>query len=127
MKNIKITCKNAPKAIGPYSHAVEASGKLLFVSGQLPVDPKTNKFVARGIVEQTQQALMNAKAILKTAGYELTDICKTTVFLSDIQNFTAMNQVYAEILGEVNPARSAFEVANLPLGALVEIELIASK
>lgn len=127
MKNIKINCEKVSKAIGPYSHAIQSNGTLLFVSGQLPIDPITNEFVVGGIEEQTKQCLKNAQEILISAGYVIEDVCKTTVFLSDINNFKKMNEVYSEFMKDINPARSAFEVANLPMNALVEIELIASK
>lgn len=123
MKNI-IATANAPKAIGPYSQAVK-TGNLIFVSGQLPLDPQTMSFVEGGIKEQTRQSLANAKAILDAAGTDLGGVVKTTVLLKDIGDFAAMNEVYAEFFATDCPARAAYEVANLPLGALVEIELIA--
>ena len=123
MKKI-INTPNAPKAIGPYSQAVK-TGSLVFVSGQLPLVPETMTFVAGGIKEQTRQALTNAKAILESAGTHLGGVVKTTVLLKEIGDFAAMNEVYGEFFETDCPARAAYQVANLPLGALVEIELIA--
>ena len=123
MKKI-INTPNAPKAIGPYSQAVK-TGNLVFVSGQLPLVPETMSFVEGGIKEQTRQALTNAKAILESAGTTLEGVVKTTVLLNDIADFAAMNEVYGEFFKTDCPARAAYQVANLPLGALVEIELIA--
>ncbi len=123
MKKI-INTPNAPKAIGPYSQAVK-TGNLVFVSGQLPLVPETMSFVEGGIKEQTRQALTNAKAILESAGTDLGGVVKTTVLLKDIADFAAMNEVYGEFFKADCPARAAYQVANLPLGALVEIELIA--
>ena len=114
----------APKAIGPYSQAIEAGG-LVFVSGQLPVNPTTGEFAEGGIKEQTRQSLTNAQQVLQAAGTDLIRVVKTTVFLSDMDNFGAMNEVYAEFFSQPFPARSAFAVRTLPKGALVEIECIA--
>jgi putative endoribonuclease L-PSP len=114
----------APKAIGPYSQAIEAGG-LVFVSGQLPVNPSTGEFAEGGINEQTRQSLTNAQQVLQAAGTDLSRVVKTTVFLSDMDNFGAMNEVYAEFFSQPFPARSAFAVRTLPKGALVEIECIA--
>lgn len=125
MKKI-IQTKNAPAAIGPYSQAVEANG-MLFVSGQVPVDPATGKVVEGGIKEQTKQALLNIGAILEKAGYDYHNVVKSTCFLSDMANFKAMNEVYAAFYKENPPARAAFAVKDLPLGVLVEIETIAIK
>ena len=116
----------APKALGPYSQAIEANG-FIFASGQVPIDPDTNEFAEGGIKEQTRQSLTNAQNILKEAGIDLSHVVKTTVFLSDMANFTAMNEVYAEFFKEPYPARSAVAVKTLPKGALVEIECIAVK
>lgn len=124
MKKI-IDTPNAPKAIGPYSQAVK-TGSLIFVSGQLPLVPQTMNFVDGGIKEQTRQALVNAQAILEAAGTDLEGVVKTTVLLKDIADFSAMNEVYGEFFRTDCPARAAYQVANLPLGALVEIELIAA-
>jgi len=124
MKRI-ISTDKAPKAIGPYSQAVEAAGTL-YISGQLPVNSETGK-VPEGIKAQTQQALNNIKAILDVAGYSVQDVVKSTVLLNDIGDFAAMNEIYAGFYSENPPARAAYEVANLPLGVLVEIETIAVK
>lgn len=114
----------APKAIGPYSQAIETGG-LVFVSGQLPVNPSTGEFAEGGIKEQTRQSLTNVQQVLQAAGTDLSRVVKTTVFLSDMDNFGAMNEVYAEFFSQPFPARSAFAVRTLPKGALVEIECIA--
>ena len=121
-----IVTNNAPAAIGPYSQAVEANG-FVYVSGQLPINPSTGAFVEGGIKEQTRQSLLNAKAILNEAGLDLCNVVKTTVLLSDIADFQAMNEVYAEMFSSPFPARSAFAVRALPKNALVEIEVIASR
>ncbi|GAB6981982.1 RidA family protein [Prevotella dentasini] len=117
---------NAPKAVGPYSQAIEANG-FVFASGQLPIDPATNEFAVGGIKEQTRQSITNAQNVLRAAGIDLSHVVKTTVFLSDMDNFAAMNEVYAEFFSEPFPARSAFAVKTLPKGALVEMECIAAK
>ena len=122
----KIDTSNAPAAIGPYSQAIEV-GNLVFVSGQLPIDPSTGAFAPGGINEQTRQSLTNAKAILQKADTDLSKVVKTTVLLSDIADFGAMNEVYAEFFAAPYPARPAFAVKDLPKGALVEIEMIAEK
>ncbi|MEJ5964596.1 RidA family protein [Flavonifractor porci] len=125
MKKIVNTDK-APAAIGPYAQAVEIDG-LVITSGQLPIDPATGAF-PEGIAEQTRQSLTNVKSILAEAGLGMDKVVKTTVFLSDMNNFGAMNEVYATFFGEGGyPARSAVEVARLPKDALVEIEVIAVK
>lgn len=116
----------APKALGPYSQAIEANG-FIFASGQVPIDPDTNEFAEGGIKEQTRQSLTNAQNILKEAGIDLSHVVKTTVFLSDMANFAAMNEIYTEFFKEPYPARSAVAVKTLPKGALVEIECIAVK
>lgn len=121
-----IHTEQAPKAVGPYSQAIETGG-FVFASGQLPIDPATGTFAEGGIKEQTRQSLTNAQAVLRAAGIDLTHVVKTTVFLSDIDNFAAMNEVYAEFFKEPYPARSAFAVKTLPKGALVEVECIAEK
>jgi 2-iminobutanoate/2-iminopropanoate deaminase len=121
-----IVTNNAPAAIGPYSQAIEANG-FVYVSGQLPINPSTGGFVDGGIKEQTRQSLLNAKAILNEAGLDLCNVVKTTVLLSDIADFQAMNEVYAEMFTSPFPARSAFAVRALPKNALVEIEVIASR
>lgn len=125
MKTIISTAK-APAAIGPYSQATDL-GSLVITSGQLPIDPATGAF-PEGIQEQTRQSLTNVKAILEAAGLTMDSVVKTTVFLSDMNNFAAMNEVYATFFTEGSyPSRSAVEVARLPKDALVEIEVIATK
>lgn len=121
-----IHTENAPAAIGPYSQAVQV-GNLLFISGQLPIDPATGSFAGEDIAAQTRQSLTNVKAILEEAGYGLADVAKTTVLLANMGDFAAMNAVYAEFFTENCPARAAFAVKDLPKGALVEIEAIAGK
>ena len=121
-----IHTEKAPKAIGPYSQAIKV-GNMVFASGQIPVDPATGEFAEGGIKGQTRQSLTNAQAILKEAGTDLSKVIKTTVFLSDMGNFAAMNEVYAEFFQQPYPARSAVAVKTLPKGALVEIECIAVK
>lgn len=114
----------APAAIGPYSQAVQI-GSMLYTSGQIPLDPATGSVVEGGIQEQTRQALNNIKAILNEAGTNMGAVVKTTVFLSDMEHFTAMNEVYAQYFQAPYPARSAVQVARLPKDVLVEIEVIA--
>lgn len=123
MKEI-IHSDKAPKAVGPYSQAVK-TGNLVFTSGQLPIDPATGKFVEGGIKEQTRQVLKNMKAVLNEAGTDFPQVIKALVLLDDIKNFADFNEVYAEFFPSNPPARSAFQVAALPLGAMVEIEMIA--
>jgi 2-iminobutanoate/2-iminopropanoate deaminase len=125
MKKI-INTTNAPAALGPYSQAVEANG-MLFISGQVPVNPATGKLVEGGIVEQTQQVMKNIEAILTEAGYSFSDVIKSTCLLSDMSNFAAMNEVYGSYYKENPPARAAFAVKELPLSVMVEIETIAAK
>lgn len=123
MKKV-ISTEHAPAAIGPYAQAVTANG-MVYTSGQLPIDPATGAF-PEGIAAQTRQSLTNVKAILAEAGVGMDRVVKTTVFLSDMNNFAAMNEVYAEFFSEGGyPARSAVEVARLPKDALVEIEVVA--
>ncbi|HOG20508.1 MAG TPA: RidA family protein [Salinivirgaceae bacterium] len=117
---------NAPKAIGPYSQAVEANG-LIFVSGQTPLCPSTGKLVDGGIEAQTDQVMKNIEAILKEAGLTFSNVVKTTCLLSDMDNFAAMNKVYAKYFTSEMPARAAYGVVKLPMGALVEIECIAAR
>ena len=125
MKQI-IHTANAPAAIGPYSQAIDL-GNMVITSGQIPLDPATGTF-PEGIREQTRQALTNVKAILEAAGLGMDSVVKTTVFLKDMNDFAAMNEVYASFFTEGNyPARSAVEVARLPKDAMVEIEVIAVK
>ena len=123
MKPIKTS--NAPEAIGPYSQAVDSGAGLVFMSGQLPIDPATGAFPEGGVKEQTRQSLLNVAAILREAGLGLGNVVKTTVYLSDMGDFAAMNGVYAEFFSAPFPARSAVAVKALPKGALVEIECIA--
>ena len=122
MKTIQTT--KAPAAIGPYSQAVEANG-FVFASGQLGINPATGEFVEGDVQAQTRQALTNARAIMNEAGLDLNNVIKTTVFLSDMANFVAMNEIYAEFFSEPYPARSAVAVKTLPKNALVEVECIA--
>ena len=124
MKTV-ISTQNAPAAIGPYSQGIQA-GSLIITSGQLPIDPATGAFPAT-IEEQTRQSLENCKAVLAAAGAAMENVIKTTVFLSDMNNFSAMNEVYATFCPQEAPARSAVEVARLPKDALVEIEAIACR
>lgn len=123
MKQI-IKTEGAPGAIGPYSQAVRAGG-FIFLSGQIPTDPQTGTFVAGGIAEQTEQVLKNLAAVLEAAGASLASVVKTTVFLVDMNDFTAMNEVYARFFTENPPARATVEAARLPRDARVEIEAIA--
>lgn len=123
----KIATANAPAAIGPYSQGI-VCGDLVFTSGQLPLDPATGKFPSEDIAEQTRQSLSNVKAVLEAAGSGMDKIIKTTVFLKDMGDFAAMNAVYGSFFSEgCYPARSAVEVAALPMGARVEIEAVACK
>ncbi|MBO7587297.1 MAG: RidA family protein [Bacteroidales bacterium] len=124
MKKV-IHTENAPAAIGPYSQAIEANG-MLFISGQIPVDPATG-IVPEGITAQTEQVMKNIAAILDEAGYTFDNVVKTTCLLSDIANFGAMNEVYAQYFTSNPPARAAFAVRDLPKGVMVEIESIAVK
>jgi 2-iminobutanoate/2-iminopropanoate deaminase len=122
-----ISTESAPAAVGPYSQA-NVYGDLIFTSGQIPLDPATGKLKGTTIEEQTEQCFKNISAILEAGGSSLANVLKTTVFLADIKDFAAMNKVYAEYFsGGDLPSRSAFQVAALPVGALVEIEVIAHK
>ncbi len=125
MKNI-ISTDKAPAAIGPYSQAVEANGTL-YISGQIPINPATGKIIEGGIKEQTLQVLKNIGAILQAAGYDYQNVVKSTCLLSDMDNFKEMNEVYGLYYKENQPARAAYGVVKLPLGALIEIETIAVK
>lgn len=125
MKKV-ITTTNAPAAIGPYSQAIQA-GNLLFASGQLGLDPTTGTFAEGGIEAQTRQAFRNVKAILAEAGFEMTDVVKTTVYLADMQDFAVVNEIYAAQFAAPFPSRSAVAVKTLPKGGLVEVEVIAAK
>lgn len=121
---MKITTTNAPAALGPYSQAILA-GDHIYISGQLGIDPATGEFAGDTAALQARQAFANIDAILNQAGYSMNNIVKTTCFLSNMDDFAAVNEVYEEFLEEPYPARSAFEVAKLPKGGLVEIETIA--
>jgi len=123
MKEI-IATERAPRAIGPYSQAVRV-GSFVFASGQIPFDPATGEFVAGGIAEQTEQVLKNLTAVFEAAGVGMDQIVKTTVFLADMNDFTAMNEVYARFFPEAPPARSTVQAARLPRDARVEIDAIA--
>ena len=121
-----VSTDSAPKAIGPYSQAVW-TGDFLFCSGQIPLDPATGNLVAGGITEQTVRVLENIQSILRSQGLDLARAVKSTVFLSDMNNFSAMNEVYAKYFPKDPPARSTIEVARLPKDALVEIEIVATR
>ena len=123
--NTAISTEKAPAAIGPYSQAIRAEGKTIYVSGQLPVDPATGAFAGEDIQSQTRQSLENIKAILATAGADMSSVVKTTVLLKNIADFGAMNEVYAQYFQQPFPARAAFQVGALPKDALVEIECVA--
>ncbi len=125
MRKVIYTNK-APEAVGPYSQAIE-SKNTLYISGQIPVDPKTGKIVEGGIKEQTRQVLKNTGEILKEAGYSYNNVVKSTCLLSDMDNFKDMNEAYAEFYKNDPPARAAYGVVKLPLGVMVEIETIAIK
>ncbi len=124
-EKIAIETSNAPGAIGPYSQGMR-TGDLLFTSGQLPIDPTTGKMVDGSVADRAHQAIKNLKAVIEAAGGGLTDVVKTTVFLSDIGDFQEVNTVYAEYFEAPFPARSAFQVAALPLGADLEIEAVVA-
>ena len=124
MKQV-ISTLQAPAAIGPYSQAIRV-GNLVYTSGQLPIDPATGAFPEGGITAQTRQSLLNVQAILAEAGLSMNDVVKTTVFLADMNDFAALNAVYADFFSEPFPARSAVAVKTLPKGAQVEIEVIAA-
>lgn len=121
-----IFTENAPAAVGPYSQAVEVNG-MLFISGQIPINPATGKVEAEGIEKQTEQVLKNLQAVAEAGGYSMSDVVKTTCLLSDMANFKAMNDIYANYFPDNPPARAAFAVKELPLGVLIEIEAIVSK
>lgn len=120
-----IQTDKAPAAIGPYSQALDSGAGLVFVSGQLPVDPATGAFPEGGVQAQTRQTLTNAKSILEAAGLGMQNVVKTTVFLADMADFAAMNEIYAQFFSAPFPARSAVAVKTLPKGALIEFECIA--
>jgi len=119
-----IATDQAPRAIGPYSQAIRA-GNLLFCSGQIPIDPSTGEFVSGGVAEQTEQVMRNLAAVLSAGQSSLKQVVKTTVFLADMDDFTAMNEVYGRFFGENPPARATVQAARLPRDAKVEIEAIA--
>lgn len=121
-----INTKNAPAAIGPYSQAIEVNG-FVYTSGQLPINPETGEFAGSDIKSQTEQSLKNVKAILEEAGLTMQNVVKTTVFLADMADFAAMNEVYSSYFSEPYPARSAVAVKTLPKAALIEIECVAAK
>ena len=123
MKEI-ISTENAPGAIGPYSQAIKANG-MLFCSGQIPIDPATGEFVEGGVAEQTEQVFKNLTAVLEAGGVSLDSVVKTTVFLADMNDFGAMNEVYARYFDTNKPARATVQAARLPRDARVEIECIA--
>ena len=120
----QIHTDSAPQAIGPYSQAIKANG-LVFLSGQIPLDPAKMQIVEGGIQEQTEQVFQNIKAVLEAAGTSLGKVVKTTVFLSDMNDFSAMNEIYAQHFGENRPARSTIQAARLPRDVRVEIEVVA--
>jgi 2-iminobutanoate/2-iminopropanoate deaminase len=126
MTRKSVSSPNAPKAIGPYSQAVW-TGNLLYCSGQTPIDPATGKLIAGGISEQTSQAFNNLEAVLTGAGLTMDDVIKVNVYLTSMANFGGMNQIYQERFSAPYPARTTVAVAELPLNALIEIELIAEK
>lgn len=123
MKEI-VSTANAPSAIGPYSQAVK-TGNLVFVSGQIPIDPATGEFVAGGIEKQTEQVLKNLSAVLEAAGSSLGNVVKTTVFVADMNDFGVVNEIYARFFGDNKPARATVQAARLPRDARVEIEAVA--
>ena len=125
MTKSAVSAPDAPKAIGPYSHAVR-TGQLLFVSGQVPIDPTTGNLVGGDISAQTQRVMQNIDAVLKAAGLSLKDVVRTTIYLADMNDFAAVNAVYGEYFAEPYPARATVQVARLPKDARVEIDLIAS-
>jgi 2-iminobutanoate/2-iminopropanoate deaminase len=124
MNREPVQTDNAPRAIGPYEQAVKANG-FIYTAGQIPIDPKTGNFVEGGITAQTRQVLENLKAVLEAGGSALDRVVKATVFLKNMADFAAMNDVYAQYLGGAKPARSTVAVAELPRGALIEIDLVA--
>ena len=124
MTRESVQTENAPKAIGPYQQAIKANG-FIYTAGQIPIDPKTANFVEGDISAQTRQVLENLKAVLEAGGSALDRVVKATVFLKNMADFAAMNDVYAQYLGSAKPARSTVAVAELPRGALIEIDLVA--
>jgi 2-iminobutanoate/2-iminopropanoate deaminase len=124
MKRETVSSENAPKAIGPYAQAIKV-GDFVYTAGQIPLDPTSGNLVEGGIVEQTRQVLENLKAVLEAAGSSLDNVIKATVFLKNMADFSALNEIYGDYLGKAKPARSTVAVADLPRGALVEIDLVA--
>ena len=124
MNRESVQTDNAPKAIGPYEQAIKANG-FIYTAGQIPIDPKTGNVVEGGIAAQTRQVLENLKAVLEAGDATLGRVVKATVFLKNMADFAAMNEVYAQYLGSAKPARSTVAVAELPRGALIEIDLVA--
>jgi len=124
MNRESVQTDNAPKAIGPYEQAIKANG-FIYTAGQIPIDPKTGNVVEGGIAAQTRQVLENLKAVLEAGGATLDRVVKATVFLKNMADFAAMNEVYAQYLVSAKPARSTVAVAELPRGALIEIDLVA--
>ena len=124
MKREAVQTDRAPKAIGPYEQAIKVDG-FVFTAGQIPIDPKTGNMIEGGIAAQTRQVLENLKGVLEASGSSLDRVVKATVFLINISDFAAMNEVYAEYLGSSKPARSTVAVTELPRGALIEIDLVA--
>lgn len=122
----QISTQNAPAAIGPYSQAIEVNG-FVYASGQLPIDPATGAFPEGGVKEQTRQSILNVKSILEEAGLALSNVVKTTVYLADMGDFAAINEVYSQFFAQPFPARSAIAVKALPKGALVEVEVVAAR
>lgn len=120
----QIQTSAAPAAIGPYSQAIQAGG-FIFYSGQIPLNPESGNIVEGGIVEQTRQVMANMRAVLHASGREFTDIVKTTIYLTDLADFTTVNEIYGEFFAEVPPARACVQVAALPKGSAVEIDWIA--
>ncbi|RPI01736.1 MAG: RidA family protein [Ignavibacteriae bacterium] len=121
----KIITDKAPAPIGPYSQALQIDGRILYTAGQIPIDPSNGKLIEGDIQAQTRQVMKNLEAVLLEGGSSLASVVKTTVFLKDMNEFTAMNEVYAEYLGGASPARSTVEVARLPRDVRIEIEVIA--
>jgi 2-iminobutanoate/2-iminopropanoate deaminase len=119
-----ISTEKAPGAIGPYSQAIKA-GNMVFCSGQIPINPATGEFVSENVAEQTHQVLINLSAVLEAAGTNLNNVVKTTVFLADMNDFAAMNEIYAKFFSENKPARATVQAARLPRDARVEIDCIA--
>lgn len=126
MSNHKIETTAAPAAIGPYSQAIQA-GNLLFLSGQIPLDPATGEVVAGGIEAQTRQVMSNLQAVLKAVGFDVADLVKTTIYLTDLGNFATVNGLYGDYFGATPPARATVQVSALPKGVMVEIDGIAVK